>query len=130
MNGKIIGGLEIIGIRDPGSLDKERLLLRALETVKLSSYAIINVKSSGDKMTILNDKIFWFGGTQIVNTGEFIRLYSKKGTYEKFESTYGDKPAVYHDFYWGQTEPVWDGKKSDGATIFKIDTWTTDFIQK
>ena len=128
MGNPIVGALEIIGIRDKGILDKERLLLRVLEPVKLENYVVINVKSTnGDKLTILNDKVFWFP-VLLVNSGEYIRLYTKSGSYEKETGKYGEVPAIFHDFYWGLDVPIWDSVKSNAVTIFKLNTWNTAYL--
>ena len=127
MGNPIVGALEIIGIRDKGILDKERLLLRVLEPVKLEYYLVINVKSTGDKLTILNDKTFWFP-VVAANAGEYIRLYTKSGTYEKDTGKYGEAPAIFHDFYWGLDAPVWDNVKSNAVTVFKLNNWNTAYL--
>jgi hypothetical protein len=126
MNNPTVGGLEIIGIRDAGNIDKERLLLRAIEPVKAEYYLVVNVKRSGEKLTPLNDKVFWFP-TKLINTGEFIRLYTKKGVNDKQESKFGEEPATYHNFYWDLDKAIWDGVQSDAVTIFKLDTWNTAY---
>lgn len=127
MSNLIVGALEIIGIRDAGSLDKERLLLRVLEPVKLEYYVVINVKSTnGDQLVILNDKVFWFP-VALANPGEFIRLYTKSGSYKKDTGKYGEASAVFHDFYWGLDAPVWGSVKSNAVTIFKLNTWNTAY---
>lgn len=128
MGNPIVGALEIIGIRDAGNLDRERLLLRVLEPVKLENYVVVNVKSTnGDKLTILNDKVFWFPSV-LANPGEFIRLYTKSGSYKKDTGKYGESPTVFHDFYWKLTVPVWDSVKSNAITIFKVNTWNTAYL--
>jgi hypothetical protein len=122
-----IGAFEIIGIRDAGVLDKERILLRALELVKLEYYIIVNVKTTSEnKLNVLNDKVFWFP-VRTVNSGDFIRLYTKSGSYNREEANYGSEPAIFHNFFWGLDAPVWDGIKANAATIFKISDWNTAY---
>jgi len=122
----IVGALEIIGIRDAGNVDKERLLLRTIYPVSPEYYVIVNVKQGvANKMTILNDKVYWFPSGYQINAGEFIRLYTKKGTYSKEESKFGEQPAIFHNFYWGLDNPVWDGTLSDATTVLKIEGWNT-----
>jgi len=126
MSNPIVGNLEIIGIRDAGNIEKERLLLRAIYPVGPEYYIVVNVKQgTSDKLTILNDKVFWFPSGYQINAGEFIRLYTKKGKYSKEESKFGDQPAVYHNFYWDLENAVWDGQNSDAVTILKVEGWNS-----
>jgi len=124
MSNPIIGGIEIIGIRDVGKIENERVLLRAIEPIKTEYYVVVNVKQNGDKLSTLNDKVYWFS-VGLVNAGEFIRLYTKKGVNKKEEGKYGKVPAIYHNFYWNLDNAIWDGVKSDAVTIFKVDNWNT-----
>ncbi len=127
MSNPIIGAFEILGIRDAGDLEKERLLLRALEPGSLEYYIVVNVKANGGgKLTILNDKVFWFPVVP-VNAGEFVRLYTKSGSQEKKEGKYGEVPAIYHNFYWGLNTAIWGGVASNAITIFKVNNWNTAY---
>lgn len=127
MSNPIIGAFEIIGIRDAGDLDKERLLLRAMEPVSLEYYIVVNVKANGGgKLTILNDKVFWFPVVS-VNAGEFVRLYTKSGSNEKKEGKYGEVLVTYHDFYWELNAAVWGDVASNAVTIFKVNNWNTAY---
>ncbi|MCK4947766.1 MAG: hypothetical protein KAS46_05290 [Candidatus Aureabacteria bacterium] len=127
MSESIIGAFEIIGIRDAGNLAEERVLFRAIEPVSLEYYVVVNVKTTnGNKLIILNDKIFWFP-IMSVNPGEFVRLYTKSGSYAKTTSTYGQLPATYHNYYWDLSAPIWDGVKSNAVTIFKVSNWNTAY---
>lgn len=126
MTNSMVGSLEILGVRDAGNLDKERLLLRAVEPLKTEYYLVVNARSSGDKLTILNDKVFWFPVVQ-VNAGEYVRVFTKKGSYQRLESTFGDLPAIYHDFYWNQEKPICDNVNANAVTLFRINTWGTAF---
>lgn len=124
-----IGGLEIIGIRDAGNIDNERLLLRANAPIRPEYYIVVNVKQiNATSLIPLNDKVYWFPSGGLVNTNEFIRLYSKGGTYKKEESKYGDEPAIFHDFYWGLDKSIWDGVNSNAVTVLKVNYWNTEKI--
>ena len=119
-----LNGLEIVGIRDAGELQKERLLLRATEPVRLDYYIVTNVKVVGDKVNILNDKVFWFPPFS-VNQGEYVRLYTKSGSYSKENGKFGEQPAVYHNFFWQLNAPIWNVETSNGLTVFKVNSWNT-----
>lgn len=123
---KIIGDLEIIGIRDPGA-QNERVLLRVVNTTTLGYYLIINAKKTGaNTIRRLNDKVFWFPYGIEAKSGEFIRVYTvKKGKYERVIAKYGDKDAVFHNFFWGLEKPIWNMIDSDVVTVFKVNAWNT-----
>ncbi|MDP2911025.1 MAG: hypothetical protein Q8N76_01660 [Candidatus Omnitrophota bacterium] len=123
----IVGAFEIIGIRDAGDLNSERLLLRAIEPASLEYYIVVNVKSNGGKgLTILNDKVFWFPVIP-VNTGEYVRLYTKTGSYNKQNALYDKTPAIFHNFYWGLNASVWGGINSNAVSVFKVNSWNTTY---
>jgi hypothetical protein len=123
---KIVGSLEIIGIRDPNT-QNERVLIKAINPTKLDGYLIINSKITLEgKLHILNDRAFWFPRDIEVKGGEYIRVYTvKKGNYKKSESKYGQEDAVFHDFFWGLDKPMWDMVTSNAVTVFEIRTWNT-----
>lgn len=124
---KIIGDLEIIGIRDPNTKN-ERVLLKALNTTTLEWYLLINTKRTEErKLRLLNDRIFWFPPGIEVKSGEFIRVYTvKKGKYQKIQNKYGSENAIFHDFFWGLERPIWDMFNSNAVTVFKILSWNTE----
>lgn len=125
----IVAGLQIIGVRNAGNLIKERLLLKATEPIRPEHYIVVNVKqNTASSISILNDKVYWFSSDILVNTGEYIRLYTKSGVYKRVETTYGESPAVFHNFYWGLDSPVWSAEKTDAVTVLKVNSWDTKTI--
>lgn len=118
--------LEILDIRDAGS-QNERLLLRAINPANLSDYLVINSKLNERSMlNLLNEHVYWFQPGITVNKGDIVRLYTRRtGGYESSRSTYGDEQVQYHDFHWGLSNPVWDGARSDTATVVHISTWSS-----
>lgn len=115
--------LEVIGIRDAGNVAKERLLLRANSTVDLIRYLIIDTHASGPTtVQDLNRNVFWFPKSE-VESGDVIRLYSHVGTRSKTKGSYGDETVSYHNFYWGKSKPVWEGR-ANAAVLVEIADWT------
>ena len=124
---KTVGDLEIIGIREPNT-GNERVLLRAINTITLEWYLLINTKRTAEgKLRLLNDRVFWFPSGIEVKSGEFIRVYTvKEGKYKKGETRYGDKNAIFHDFFWRLEQPIWNMIDSNAVTVFKIQSWNTE----
>lgn len=124
---KIVGDFEIIGIRDPNT-ENERVLLRAINTTTLEWYLLINTKrTETDKIRRLNDRVFWFPPGIEVKKDEFVRVFTvKKGVYKKNIEKYGNRDAVFHNFFWRLKKPIWDMVNSDAVTVFKIQSWNTE----
>lgn len=113
--------VEVIGIRDAGNLSDERLLLKCKQTTNIGNIVILTGKLSGDTSVTPNrDNVYWLPDGE-VTTGEYIRIYSKDGKNQKADGKYGDDPAVFHNFYWGRTSPVWVA--NDAAIILTVQEW-------
>lgn len=130
MSEVVAGDLEIIGIRDPNQ-EKERVLLRAINATDLEWYLLINTTfNEAGSLDLLNDHVFWFPSSISVKKGEYIRVYStRKGEYKKINTKYGDEPAVFHDFFWGLSAPIWDMNISNAVTVFQIKTWNSSGVR-
>jgi hypothetical protein len=72
--------LKIQGLRDPGVLPQERLVLEAGQNGDIGSYAIFCTRllSTGDVSSKV-ERTFWFPDKK-VQAGDLIVLYTKKGT--------------------------------------------------
>lgn len=123
----IIEDLEIIGIRDPNT-ERERVLLRAINTTTLEWYLFINTKRTEiNKIRRLNDHIFWFPSNIEVKAGEFIRVYTaRKGKYRRTNGKYGERKVIFHDFLWGLENPIWGTEDSNAVTLFNTIEWNTE----
>ena len=121
-----VKALEIIEIRDEGT-ENERLLLRATSATKLDNFVVINAKSgTGNKITLLNQYVYWFQDGITVNGGEIVRLYTRKsGTYTAQITNYGDEKVRFHNFYWGLPKSIWNKTSSDTVVVLYIETWAT-----
>lgn len=117
-----MNGLEILYVADKGILDKERIVLKANIQLDLIGYVLINSFSEdGQTSYDLNDKAFWFP-KMVVNAGEYIRVYTKKGKKETVQSTFNKEPATFHNFYWELNQPIWVDK-SNAVVIMQIQNW-------
>ena len=119
-----VKGLEIVAIRDEGTME-ERVLFKANTVMKLDNFVVINAKSAqGTKVTLLNEHVYWFQDGVTVNAGEIVRLYTRKtGVYNSHVSKYGEEDVRFHDFHWGLTKPVWDMTHSDAVMLLSVETW-------
>lgn len=114
--------IEIIGVRDSGNFDQERLLLKAKQNIDIGNFLVLTGMLADDKSVIPDrNDVYWFPDTTVAE-GEFIRLYSKSGTNGKVAGKYGNNPATYHNFYWDKTSPVWT-EKHNAAILLTLQEW-------
>jgi hypothetical protein len=110
--------IKIRGLREPGVLEKERLVLEVPETEDIGRYAIFcNHLTSAGAVSPRVERIFWFPDTQ-VKAGDLVVLYSKRGANH-------DRPnkdeTTTHFFYWNLDTPVWTGDRI--AVVAHLDEW-------
>jgi hypothetical protein len=114
--------LSVLGIRDAGDIDRERVVLRVDKPVDLLEYLVLNAASSHPaRIRDLNQHVFWFPSHE-VKPGEFVRLYSRTGVQLTRLGSYGRSQARYHDFFWGKSTPVWM-PGSNAAVLIEIAGW-------
>ena len=94
--------LSILGIRDKGILDKERVTLKAKEATLLASYIMVG-SFKGEDSSFWFDCGFWFPSTR-VKGGDAIVVYTKSGTHKTKVTRLGTMTYFY---YLGRNEPYW-----------------------
>lgn len=97
--------IELKSVEFPGSLERERIVLRANDETNISRYAIFTGEV-GDKGELLGGPIenaYWFG-TQPMKPGDLAILYSKSG--RRSEKKNEDGTTSYF-FYWNLNAPIW-----------------------
>jgi hypothetical protein len=115
-------GLQLVRVRDAGQLDTERVILRAEDALELVEYLVLNAHHSGEKsITDLNRDVYWFPIHQVM-AGEYVRLYTRSGVNGMRKGAFGERPAVFHDFFWGKDRPIWGGKAT-AAIVIEIASW-------
>jgi hypothetical protein len=113
--------LEILCISDKGEHDTERVILRARKDCNLGFF-LLCLSTWKSKATISNKlrHLFWFPEAA-VNSGDFIILYTRKGSTIGCENQLG---TTTHAFYWGLEKPVWNDPK-DCAVVFESFGWVS-----
>jgi hypothetical protein len=117
--------LEISSFADPGNLQKERLVMKALSDIDIGNYAVFisNVSDDG-KATAGPKTAFWFpDGT--VRAGDLVVLYTKAGQDSKKDLADG---TTVHFYYWGITDVLW-GRGDKTAVILRVAEWTNRTAQ-
>jgi hypothetical protein len=99
--------LKIRGLRHPGVLPEERLVLEAVQHGDIGSYAVFCTRllSTGDVSSKV-ERTFWFPDKK-VQAGDLVVLYTKKGAEHDRQNE--DKTTT-HFFYWNLDAPLWNGE--------------------
>lgn len=58
---------------------------------------------------------FFFPSVQ-VEKGDLVRVHTKEGKYKRWVSS---TETVYHDFFWGLDEPIWNDE-GDCALLIEV----------
>jgi hypothetical protein len=111
--------LEISSFADPGTHEKERVILKALADLDIGNYAVLCSTISDRKSPTAGPKIaYWFPDGD-VKSGDLIVLYTKSGQNSKKDIA-GDHTA--HFYYWSREDTLWGtGKRT--AVILRVAEW-------
>lgn len=100
-----------------GELERERIVLKALDDCDIGTYAILAARRGSTSQTVEGGPIahcFWWPDKK-VKEDDLIVLYTKKGTPSVKENVSG---TTSHFFYWDLLEPVW--KQDRVAVLVEI----------
>ena len=99
--------IEILGVRDAGINDRERIILRCRSSVDIGKYLILQGTDLGESgISPRTGHVFWLPDEQ-VGAGEYVRIYTKAGSNNRTTGTYEKSPAVFHNFYWSKSSAIW-----------------------
>lgn len=112
---------KITSVTDIGVLDKERIVIKALNNIDIGRYSIFKtgVNITGGKK-VINNKIYvayWFPD-KLISTGDFVVLYTKAGITSEVKNVDG---STTHFFYWGLTTTIWEGTNS--TVLVSVPEW-------
>ena len=113
--------LRINSVKDVGDLDRERVVLRALQDTDLANYAVFSCLVFDDKQIESGDipDVFWFESMDL-KTGDFVVLYTKEGTERTKVSERGNKSYFY---YWSKKQAIWTEQRR--AILVNTTDWTS-----
>jgi hypothetical protein len=96
--------LEMFGVIDRGLPNKERIMIRAAETVNLGQYGImIGVQINNGVAVPIRDNLLWFGDIAL-RAGEWLCVYTSPGTPKISDIPNSDEDMI--SIYWGRTSVV------------------------
>ena len=105
--------IQIESIANPGDLQNERLVLKAMKDVDIGDFILLHTGRRDDSPTTWVKNTYWFPN-KAVKAGDLIVIYSKLGTQSEKELASGSKA---HFFYWGQRYALWMGAESAGVVV-------------
>ena len=118
--------LEIVGIRNPGELERERIVVRAVGDTDIGDYLMLRTRTNGDVVRAGRARdCYWFRDKR-VRAGDLVVLYSKSGTPREKQN---DDDSLTHFFYWGLSEPCWSHEHS-AAVLVRLREWVSYFPQQ
>jgi len=115
--------LKLLPVADRGVPNRERIAIYVKETINMGQYGVMIGHAVVDRTAIpYQDNLFWFGGG-IVNKGDWILLYTGKGTprTDKGEVTGGKIYSVH----WGRESTMFVNTNVV-PILFRIDAVDVD----
>jgi hypothetical protein len=119
--------LKIFAIRDPGNLQKERILFRANKDCDLGTFVVLDDTPIADGKN--NERLSYLFPRKAIKLGDWVRLYTCQGdasvtpaeTKEPEPGRPGSGRSIplRHNFYWGLDAPLWN-RGGDAALLLKI----------
>jgi hypothetical protein len=112
--------IAVKGIRDPGNVDQERVVLTASRVTDVGNYILV-AGSSAEKEGDVSSEVrqtFWFPN-KVVKPNDIVVVYTKSGTAKEHSNKNG---SMSHFFYWGLEEAVWDRDRA-AAILLEVKTW-------
>lgn len=106
-------------VRNPGELNKERLVLKVLRDDDIGYYLVLDTTFTSDGgISNLVRHPYWFPDKK-VKSGDIVVLYTKSGSESKKTNKDG---STSHFFYRGIDRTVWN-KDEDCAVVLHITNW-------
>lgn len=115
--------VEIVGIRNADELERERIVLRAVQDTDIGNYLILRARTKNNVVHAGSvPDSYWFRDKR-VRAGDLIVLYSKSGTTRE---KHNDDESVTHFFYWGLSSPCWS-RADSAAVLVRLREWESYF---
>lgn len=115
--------VDIIGILDRGISNKERLYLKANNSINLNYFIVFDdsfITPNFSQVLNIPKRAYWFPSKD-VKPGDNIVLYTKSGNDNSLLNSNG---ITTHFFYWGLPQTIWN-TETDCAVLFEINSWQT-----
>ena len=108
----------ISSFADRGLIDKERIVLKVLQSTDLGDYALLRSSIDGGSATSGKKDAYWLPNLDVTE-GDLIVIYSKVGADSSKSLASGRKAYFY---YWGFSVALWSSE-SFGAVLLEAPNW-------
>lgn len=107
--------LKIIGIKDPGNKEKERVVISVESKTDLGKYLIAISKELPDEMVSSSIKNVNWLSDQVLEAGDQVVVYTKSGNKASVKNSDG---STSYFFYWDLPNPI-GGNGTVGIILFE-----------
>lgn len=114
--------LDIVGIRDAGDFDRERVVIKVNQVTQIGDFLFFYSRRTGDNS--ISSKVaspLWFPDISL-NPKDLIVVYTKSGV-SKLRTN--DDGSQTYFLYWGQTKSVFVSENI--PVLMKIRQWSAFF---
>lgn len=110
--------LKITSIADRGNPEKERIVMRAMSTLDVGLYALVEAGYADSSVNTFTKDVFWFPDKKI-DEGDYVVLYTKSGNDSEKRLESGRRS---HFFYWGKPSAKW-GTRTMAPVLMQVESW-------
>lgn len=108
--------LKITAIREPGNLQKERIVMKVQAPVNVGEFVLLQTGFNENAVTNGVYNTYWFPDKE-VNTGDYVVLYTKAGKL----SDVVFKDVKSHFFYLANSAPIWNESNRSAVLMYAPD---------
>ena len=112
--------LKLIKIKDIKT-SEERVILKALAKCNLNDYILFDTTYEENGITSNKFRHLFIFPNLVVNAGDFVWLYTKKGTYGTHSNV---SNTITHKLYWGVQSYIWNNE-GDKAYLLRYSDWNS-----
>ncbi|MEX3022537.1 hypothetical protein AB4K05_23450 [Kluyvera sp. STS39-E] len=111
---------KIGGLKEPGNLDKERVVIQILEDGNVGKLMVATTtQQAEDRVSSKINNPYWIPDQDVVK-GDLIIIYTKDG---KKNSRKNEDGSSSYFFYIGMEQPLYT-ESNETAVVFDISNWT------
>ncbi|CAI1705349.1 MULTISPECIES: hypothetical protein [Serratia] len=110
---------KINGLREPGNLEKERVVIEILEDGNVGNLVVTSTSQQGEGAVSSKIKNPYWIPDQDVKKGDLVVVYTKEGRKNNREN---DDNSSSYFYYIGMDEPLYD-ENTKTAIVFSIGSW-------
>jgi hypothetical protein len=112
--------LEIRSFADAGVLEKERVVLRAIDDVDIGDYVLLRSRVGAEGGPTSGRKDAYWLPDIVISKGDLVVIYSRGGKSAKKALSSG---KTAHFYYWYQKKTFWGPNDGNTLTLIEASEW-------